>query len=126
MLEKLSADCEVVAATVEEHVMVSSAECWRSGRRLWSVAHDSQSSADHLVESGSPPASFQAIKDRLFAAQSKEKADDPMRVDHLFDAPLELAESLTGFKHDKEVEAKFEVLKKKAPDGFFARLFAKR
>jgi hypothetical protein len=79
-----------------------------------------------LVETGSLPALFQAIKDRLFAALSNERADDPMRVDHIFDAPLELAESLIGFKHDKVIEAKFEVLKKKASEGFFARLFAKR
>lgn len=126
MLEKLSADCEVVAAIVEEHVMFSSAECWISGKRVWSATHDAQSGTDHLAETGSLPASFQAIKARLFAEQSKEKADDPMRVDHIFDAPLELAESLTGFKHDKANESKFEVLKKKASEGFLARLFGKK
>jgi hypothetical protein len=126
MLRKLSADCEVVAATVEEHVMFSSAEYWTGGKRVWSVVHDAQVSTEHLIETGSPPASFLPIKERLFAAQKNERDDDEMKVDHIFDAPLELAESLTGFKHDKVIEAKFEVLKKKSSGGFFAGLFGKK
>jgi hypothetical protein len=125
MLRKFSADCEVVAATVEEHVMFSSAEYWTRGTRVWSVVHDAQVSMKHLVETGSPPASFLPIKERLFAAQKNER-DDELKMDRIFDAPLELAESLTDFKHDKVIEAQFEILKKKSSGGFFAGLFGKK
>ena len=126
MLQKLSVDCEVVAATVEEHVMFSSAEYWSSGKRVWSVVHDAQVSTEHLVEAGSLPASFLPIKERLFAAQKNERDDDEMKVDHIFDAPLELAETLVGFKHDKVIEVQFEVLKQRSSGGFFAGLFGKK
>src|SRR5687768_12041218 len=43
-LRQLSADCEVVTCTVEEHVMVSEAAGWRDGQRVWRVTHDAQSS----------------------------------------------------------------------------------
>lgn len=125
-LRKLSSSSEVVAATVEEHVMFSSAEYWSGGKRVWSVVHDAEVETEHLIESGSLPASFLPIRERLFAAQKKERNEDEMGVDHIFDAPLELAESLTGFKHDKVIEAQFEVLKKKPSGGFFAGLFGEK
>ena len=44
-LHAVSATCDVVAATIEEHVMSSSVECWKDGRLQWSVAHESESGA---------------------------------------------------------------------------------
>lgn len=126
MLEKLSADCEVVAVTVEEHVMFSSAEHWSSGKRLWSVVHESESGSNHLEESGSLPPSYAGIKDRLLAEQKKEDEDDKMKVDHVFDVPLEFAELVTGFKHDNVIEAKFEILEKKPSTGLLTRFFGKK
>jgi len=41
-LRRLSLDCEVVACSVEEHVMVSAASGWKDGRNTWAITHDSQ------------------------------------------------------------------------------------
>src|ERR1041385_3228860 len=39
VLEHLSAACEVLTCTVEEHVMFSKATGWQNSKRLWSVTH---------------------------------------------------------------------------------------
>lgn len=39
-LAQLSRDAEVVTVAIEERVMVSGADYWRDGHRLWGVMHD--------------------------------------------------------------------------------------
>lgn|SRR5208282_1031247 len=41
-LASLSTLGDVIACSVEEHVMCSTAELWRNGARVWRVAHDAQ------------------------------------------------------------------------------------
>jgi hypothetical protein len=123
-LRRVSATTAVVAATVEEHVMFSSAEEWRGGQQIWSVTHEGESGPHNLEESGSLPEQYPSIKQRLLAAQEEEDRNAP-EVDHIFDVPLELAESIAGFKHDKAYETKFEILKPVAGGGILSRLFRK-
>jgi hypothetical protein len=116
-LKTVSASAELVTCEVEEHVMVSIATGWKNGQRIWSVGHDAQKEQEHLVDWGELPAIYADIKNQLEADQQAaggEKAD----VDYIFDIPVELAEKLTGFRHDKQMpelgEYPFEVLIKKS------------
>jgi hypothetical protein len=112
-LQRLSAGCEVVTGDVEEHVMVSVATGWRDGQRVWTVTHDAQRDMEHLQTEGDLPAAFASIRDRLRSEQQKaggRKAD----VDYIFDVPVELAQTLTGYRHDADIPGAgtdpFEVL----------------
>ena len=113
ILERLSAACEVVTGDVEEHVMVSVATGWKDGRRVWSVTHDAQRDMEHLDTHGELPATFSGIRDGLRSKQQAaggRKAD----VDYIFDVPVELAKTLTGYRHDADIPGTgghpFEVL----------------
>ena len=112
-LQRLSAGCDVVTGDVEEHVMVSVATGWKDGQRVWSVTHDAQRDMEHLQTEGELPAVFTSIRDRLRSEQQKaggRKAD----VDYIFDVPVELAQTLTGYRHDADIPGAgtdpFEVL----------------
>jgi hypothetical protein len=122
----------VVACQVEEHVGFSAAHCYEDSRELWSVWHDSQHGIRDLSTRGALPPEFAAIRDRLSARQDqgegmwarKPDPSDPfivmlqqagtkivlgedrwMPTDFIFDVPVELAASLTGYRHDR---AKFD------------------
>jgi hypothetical protein len=101
-LSALSVQSEVVACSIEEHVMVSSAEGWKNGDRYWRVEHDAQQSARHLATSGSLPASYEEALRSAREAQDAEGSAEPA-VDFFFDVPLELAHALAGFKHDLDI-----------------------
>jgi hypothetical protein len=94
VLRKLSIGSEVVASFVEEHVMVSAAVEWKDGKEVWFVQHDSQKGRMNLEERGTLPPSYTKIKSDL-----SHKAQGP-GPDYLFDVPVELAASITGFRYD--------------------------
>lgn len=96
-LATLSADCEVVACSIEEHVMVCSAEYWRDGSRRWRIEHSSERGAEHLDTEGEVPDFLPALVASARAAQ----AADP-EVDLYFEIPLQAAQRLAGFKHDED------------------------
>jgi hypothetical protein len=113
VLEGLSAGCEIVAGYVEEHVMVSTAAGWNDGHMTWSVTHDAQTDIEHLEAQGELPAVFGAIRDGLRVDQQLSggrHAD----VDYLFEVPVMLAESLTGYRYSADfpegADRPFEVL----------------
>jgi hypothetical protein len=124
-LQRVSAAADVVAAAIEEHVMCSSAEAWKSGSLIWRVAHAPESSRRHLEEHGSLPGQYLAVRERLLAAQQRED-EGAREVDYVFDVPLELAKTIVGFKHDRMINDRFEVLKPvtaTAGRGLLSRLF---
>lgn len=126
-LRRLSAGCEVVAASAEEHVMASLAEGWKDGQRLWRLAHESEQGLRHLEESGALPKLFGDIREKAFRQQESDGADGG--VDYIFDVPLLVAQSLTGFKHDEGTDLRFEILEpiaKPSSGGLWGRLFGKR
>ncbi|KAF1042734.1 MAG: hypothetical protein GAK35_02544 [Herbaspirillum frisingense] len=94
-LRTLSMHAKVVACQVEEHAMVSTAACWMDGKEQWFVVHDAEDGLTHLDVMGNPPAAFEEIRSGKLRLQENH-AD----VDHVFDAPLALAESVVGFRHD--------------------------
>ncbi|HKV25087.1 MAG TPA: hypothetical protein VJN93_10900 [Candidatus Acidoferrum sp.] len=131
-LKQVSPGGEVVGCFVEEHVMFSSAACWKDGQQVWRVFHNGgDEGAEHLETSGRLPAEFESIRKQQFAKQQEENAaGDELGVDHVFEIPLNLAKSLTGFRHDDPlsglVDDGFEALETaKPPTGFFGRLFGR-
>ena len=100
VLAEVSARSHVVACQAEEHMMASAAHGYRRGRREWEVVHDSSHGRDDLAVTGRPPAQLAEIHRRLAAQNEAQAPDSWPRVDYLFDVPIELAESETGFRHD--------------------------
>lgn len=96
-LTALSEGCELIACNIEEHVMYSSAECWRDGRRLWHIEHASEEGEDHLAVQGAAPDCLA----RLLADLRRKRAEDG-EVDWFFEIPLDCAQALVGFRHDAD------------------------
>jgi hypothetical protein len=113
VLERLSAGCEVVAGYVEEHVMVSTSAGWKVGQRTWSLTHDGQIDIEHLEAKGDLPSVFAGIRDGLRFDQ-QIAGGRHAQVDYLFEVPVMLAESLTGYRYNADfperAERPFEVL----------------
>lgn len=95
-LAELSGGCRVVACQVHEGIMVSASYAYENGRRLWELVHDAQESIDHLSVLGSPPPSFESIRQRELQNQRTASG-----VDYIFDVPLEVAVDLCNYRHDK-------------------------
>jgi len=113
LLAKLSELGDVIVCDVEEHCMVSFSAQWQNGKQLWCITHDAQNGIEHLDSEGAPPPSFAEIRDRLQAEQIAAKAGKE-RVDYIFDIPVEVASSITGYRHDRSIPGDpqdlFEVL----------------
>jgi hypothetical protein len=106
----LSAGCEVMTCTVEEHVMFSESAGWKDGRQLWRVRHEGENGPVGLEEEGTFPAEYAPIRERL-AKQQESEGGATADVDYLFDIPVVLAQTFVGYKHD-EINSAF------ATDGF--------
>ena len=91
---------QCVRAFVDETSMFSSAEAWADGNQQWAVEHDCEEGPDHLEVTGEPPEALDRIR-RDCAAEQDEDGDD---VDSFFEVPLQLAQEITGFKHDEGPE----------------------
>lgn len=100
-LERLSLQAEVIACSVEEHVMFSSAEFWKNGEKLWRVVHDAQQGRRHLDAGGALPDGYADALSRAAEEQAAEDAGAD-EVDFYFEVPLEIARQIAGFKHDEE------------------------
>lgn len=96
-LAKLSVDCSIVACQVHEGTMVSGAYGYEHGSHVWELVHNSQQSINDLSVSGSPPPSFQSIRQRLMQEQQATAGG----VDYIFDIPVEVAASVCKYRHDQ-------------------------
>lgn len=111
-LQALSAFTTVVTCQVEEHVMVSSASEWRGGKEIWYVMHDAEDGLEDLDSIGELPPTFESIRETQLAKQASGDAD------YVFDVPINLAQSITGFRHDIDIksdEEPFMVLRARQP-----------
>jgi len=97
----LAGDCDVLVCRIEEHVMAASAEYWSQGRRLWWIAHNGEEGPIGLETQGELPADALSIRGQLQQRQDDEGGIDA-DTDYLFEIPLEIAASMTGFKHDDD------------------------
>ena len=122
----LSAGMSLVACQVHEGIMFSSAHGYENRQEQWGVWHDGGDAKKRdLKTTGHLPSAFTEIRQRLLAQQD---ADDKrqvalpldqqnggaahgngpqllnpntMAVDYLFDIPVDLAEAMTGYRHDR-------------------------
>jgi len=101
-LRVLSTHSQVIACQIEEHAMVSTAACWLDGVEQWFVAHDAEDGLTNVM--GNPPAMFEEIRSTKLQLQGGNDG-----VDHIFDIPLELAETLVGFRHDASFDDEDEM-----------------
>ncbi len=121
---------DLLYCLVEEHCMASSAELWSQGSRKWWISHEGINGPKGLDFSSELPSNFQQIRSEMEAKQEREGGDEA-DVDYLFEIPLLIAKSMTGFKHDEVcphiVGNEFKVMRKEAQQGgFLSRLFGKR
>jgi hypothetical protein len=96
-LASLSILGEVIICWVEEHCNCSYAAGWRNGAQMWSVCHNAQKSLEHLDSEGDLPKEFARIRDECWGQLVTEGGDC------LFSVPVDLAYSLTGYRHDDDV-----------------------
>jgi hypothetical protein len=106
-LQAVSTGCELIAVSVEEHVMASSAEGWTDGRQNWHIGHELEKGSEHLESSGTLPECFEDYRVRALERRRSEGAD---AADYVFSVPLEVAQHLCGFKHDSMPCDRFEIL----------------
>ncbi len=123
----ISKDQDVLMCLVEEHVMASSSELWGGGQRKWRIAHLGEDGPKGLSVEGDVPECFASIKREMEEAQ-RAAGGDAAGVDHIFEIPLKVAQTLVGFKHDEVcphlTEEQFVVLSRPAPKkGLIAKLF---
>ena len=91
---------DLLYCLVEEHCMASSSEMWSGGSRKWWISHEGIDGPKGLDFSGDLPGDFQRIKTEMEETQKRE-GGDKAEVDYLFEIPLLVAKTITGFKHDE-------------------------
>jgi hypothetical protein len=92
-LSKLSQGTRLVACAISETVMVSEAQFWANGVRVWRVQHDCQKGdINHLLVEGERLLkSLEGHRQKAIAEREKDS-----EVDFMFDVPLYLAREMTG------------------------------
>jgi hypothetical protein len=96
-VQPLSVGCEVLTCTAEEQTICSAAADWRDGRRVWSVSYDGEDAASDTVVHGDLPLSASIIRDEFAVKARAEDAGDAL-VDPMFEIPIEIVRSVTGYK----------------------------
>ncbi len=91
-------DCELVTCFVHEGIMISSAAFWKDGHKVWSIIHDSTQGSENLITEGDLPEGYAQIRDKALSEQRATKG-----VDHVFDVPLDIAQSITGYSHCQDL-----------------------
>jgi len=110
-LAKLTANCEAIVCSIEEHVMFSECARWLNGRKSWAVSHSGEEGDTHIKKIGRPPQSYEEHKRALLAKQQEEGGGG---TDYVFDLPVILAEEIVGFRHDamsSSYNGQFDVLR---------------
>ena len=116
VLRSLSSHGDLMACSVEEHVMCCSSELWKNGQQVWRIEHDAQESMTHLNATGSLPQTYFDIHNE-FARKQEEAGGEHSDTDYFFEIPLQAAKRIVGFKHDETVfeSGSWEVLERAQP-----------
>lgn len=97
----LSRQVDVIHCEVNETVMWSSAACWSNGELLWRITHvGGDEGVFDLTSEGKLPLYFAEIRDKHFAKQNEEDAEDEFSCDYVFEIPLDVANASIHFRHD--------------------------
>lgn len=99
----LSQGCEHVYCYVHERTMMSCASAWYNSDEVWTILHNGGNIGIlHLEVFGDIPNQYDSIRERLVSLQYANGGEQAT-VDYIFDVPIEVAASVTGFRHDREV-----------------------
>jgi len=77
--------------------MASSASAWKNGRKVWWLDYKGEDGVSDVRVNGELPPEFASIHERLRKEQAADQEGD---CDFMHDTPIELAEVITGFRHD--------------------------
>jgi hypothetical protein len=102
-LAKWSAGGRLIACVILEDQMTSLSMEWRDSKQVWSVYWDGGADHKQLQVEGALPESFEAIREDITALQAEmdRTERDGEGGDVVFELPLDLAEEITGFRHDQ-------------------------
>jgi hypothetical protein len=109
-LSRLPAKSRCITCVVLEHAMVSYASLWQDGRFAWQIRHDPSQGDEHLEALGDLPAAFAGFRDIAIDKRRAQKAHNrsgEWGVDYVFDVPLDVADTITGYRCDRGVENDF-------------------
>lgn len=125
----LSAEGAAIAVSADERSMFSVVRGYEHGQAVFAIEHDGGSQGvRHMATAGRLPAAWNAVLERASREQDEEDRKGA-EVDILFDAPMELAETLCGYRHDRpwpeEQEQKMTLLAEKKGPGLLGRLFGR-
>jgi hypothetical protein len=90
-LAQLSVDCRIIGCQVHEGIMFSAAYGYERGKRVWELRYHAQQSIDDLSVFGSPPSSFELIRQGLTRRQKARPGD-------IFDIPVEVAATICKYR----------------------------
>jgi hypothetical protein len=126
-IRSLSAFGPTVGCQVSENYGGSASRGAAAGEELWSVLHLDEDDEETIVK-GEPPEAWAAVYQTLRRKQDESDAANA-QVDLMFDAPLELAKAVCGYRVD-DFEPPFTLLEgpgapkvAQKPKGLFAKLF---
>jgi hypothetical protein len=109
-LSRLPAKSRGVTCVVLEHTMISYASLWEGGRHTWEIRHDPRQGREHLEIFGDLPPEFAVLFNTAMNEQRTQNArlkPGEWGVDCVFDVPLEMAATITGYRHDRMVESDY-------------------
>jgi hypothetical protein len=95
-LKAFSENARLVAAVAHEGTLFSLATEWRNGAPVWSVSHEVSDTGEPLITvDGQLPDAFEPVRQEYL-----EKLDGHTPAEIAFEAPLEVAFRITGFRAD--------------------------
>ena len=94
-LNAWSEGARIVAAFSDEDSLFSLATEWRDGRAIWSISHEVTEDEPVISIEGQMPEAFEPVRREYL-----EKLDGATPAELAFEAPLEVAFRITGFRAD--------------------------
>jgi hypothetical protein len=126
----LSAEGTALAVSADERSMFSVVRGYERGKAGFVIEHDGgQHGPRHVATAGALPAEWAPILTRLTRQQDEEDRS-AAEVDFIFDAPVELAFALCGYRHDKPwpkgQQPESTLFVERKGSGLLGRLFGRR
>ena len=109
-LVRLPKSSRCITCVVLEHAMVSYASLWQDGQYVWQIRHDPSQGIGHLEVRGDLPSAFGDFRKIAMEKQRAEQArrkPDGWGVDYVFDVPIDTAEAIAGYRHNRVVGSDF-------------------
>jgi len=104
-IRKLSENASVLICEIHVGTNSSKAALWCNGQQIWSVCH-SLAVAGPAVEIeviGDPPEEFHKIRaEKILKIEQEKTSNEFFQTDHMFEIPVELVESMTGYRYSKD------------------------